>query len=93
MRQQARGGQQQSHVDGVKAIARYFVVRAIGAVRGGHEVRIVEEQGQQVKRERPLRGLASRHQRGYQQQGSRPGAAAYQQIQRRRVNPDARAGA
>lgn len=79
--------QQHRNVHRKKTVSREFIVGVIGTVNGGHEMRVVEEQGEQVKSERPPGSPRTGDIRRKQQERGRPGAAADQQIEPWFVNP------
>ena len=51
MRDQTGAEEQERHVNGEDAIFRELVVGVVRAIDGGHEMRVIEEQGQSIEGE------------------------------------------
>lgn len=54
MRDQASAEEQERDVNGEDAVLREFVVGMIRAIHGGHEMRVIAEQGQSIEGEGPI---------------------------------------
>ena len=84
---QTGGKEQERDVNGEDAELRELVVGMVCAVDGGHEMRIIEEEGQGVEGEGPTLGGRGRNIVGQEKQRSSPRAAADDEIEPRAVNP------
>ncbi len=57
--------EQQRDVQGEKFVFFEIFARVIGAINGGHEVRIVENEGERVESDDPSVGMRGRHPHGH----------------------------
>jgi hypothetical protein len=87
MQQHAGQNHQQRDVQGDQLVFLELRAGVVGAVDRRHEVRIVEENGEEVERHGPGVRVRRRHPRGDSKQRRRPRAASHEKIEPRAVNP------
>lgn len=74
-------------MDGKYPIFIEILAGVVRAINRGHVMRIIEEQGEPIKGNRPCKCAGDRREVSQQQKRNRPGAATYDQVEPRRVNP------
>ncbi len=84
--------EQQRHLNREHAVFRKLASRVIRAINCGHEMRIVEKQGQKIKRQGPQSRFSWLAKVRNQEKRGRPGATTNDQIKPRPMNPRATRG-